>query len=170
MIDPEAYRRAVFAADVKEGDEAVMQLAQLGGILGVGIVYMLERPAGIDIVARIDAHLLGIAGRDIGYRRIEVDIRHERGHHTLGAEACIDVSEVFSLADVTCGQTHIFATCGDDALGLLYAGFGVLGRNVGHRLQADGIFPAEGRGTDIDCRRCTAPVIEQVDHLAVFGV
>ena len=59
-----------------EGHQLALDLLQFGSILLVGIFQVLERAARIDIVARIDAHLLAIEGSDIGGMGREVNVGH----------------------------------------------------------------------------------------------
>ena len=149
MVDPYAHRSVVFLADVQELDKAVVQLAQLSGVLVIRILQVLERAGRVHIVAGVDAHGLGIVRRHVGHVGIEVHVGNERGHYPLAAQGGVDGHEVFGFPAALGGQADVFPTGGDDALGLLDAGIGVHRRGVGHRLQADGIPPAERRAADI---------------------
>ena len=60
MVDANANGGMVFAADVEETRETLLEALQFGGIFLVGIVYMLECACRIDIVTGIDPDLFGI--------------------------------------------------------------------------------------------------------------
>ena len=101
----------------------------------------------VDVVAGVDAHLLGIERGDVGNMRIEVDVGHERRLVAVGAYAGIDILEVLGFARALCGKTHQLSACLDDALSLGYAGSGVIGVGGGHRLDADRVVASHVDGT-----------------------
>ena len=110
VVHAYAHGRVVFAADVEEGHEALLQLFQLLGILGIGIFDMLERACRVHIVARVHAHLLCIESSDVSHARVEMDVGHERCHEAVGTQLRVDVLKVLSLAGALRGETHQFAS------------------------------------------------------------
>ena len=76
----------MFLADIQEGHQLALDLLQFGSILLVGVFQMLERAAGIDIVARIDAHLLTVERSHIGRMRGEVHVGHQRCRITVSLQ------------------------------------------------------------------------------------
>ena len=147
VVDADAYGCVVLPADVEEGHEAVFYLLQLLGVLLVGVLLMHKLAGRVDVVAGVDAHLLGIERGDVGYMRVEVDVGHERRLVAVGAYAGIDILEVLGFARALCGKTHQLSACLDDALGLGYAGSGVIGVGGGHRLDADRVVASHVDGT-----------------------
>ena len=77
MVHTDAHSRMMFLADIEERHELAFDLLQLSRILFISIFQMLERAPRVDIVARIDAHLLAITGSDISRMGREVDVGHE---------------------------------------------------------------------------------------------
>ena len=79
MVDTDAYGCAMLAADVQERNEFFLDFGDFIGIFGVCVLQFLETSGGVNIVARIDAHFLGVQGRDVGNMGVEVDVGNE-GH------------------------------------------------------------------------------------------
>ena len=77
MVDTDAQRCVMLATDVKELGETFLQAQEFGSIFLVRVFEMLELTGWIDIVSRIDAHLLNDGGVEVGHSGIEVDIGHK---------------------------------------------------------------------------------------------
>ena len=133
----------VLFTNLDERHQPVVNLLQLGAVFLVGVLQVLERAGGVDVVARIDAHLLAILRSHVGHAGVEVHVGHERCHDALGLQCGRDVAHVLSLARALRGQSDEFATSLDDALGLRHAGSGVVGVGGCHRLYADGVVAAD---------------------------
>ena len=164
MVHSDADGRVVFLADVQEGDEPRTYLLYLACILFIGVFQVFEGAGGVDVVARIDAHFLGIEGGHFSHVRIEVHVGDEWRQVAFGAQGGVDVAQVFRLGDTLRGEPHILSAGVDDAFGLLHAGFRVARRRVGHRLDADGVRPAQGRRAYLHFVGRAAFVVKQVDH------
>ena len=78
VVHADAHRGVVFAADVEEGHEAVLQLLQLVGILGIGVLNLLEHTRRVDVVAWVHAHLLGVQRSHVSHVGVEVYVGYER--------------------------------------------------------------------------------------------
>ena len=145
VVDPDADGGVVFLADLQERGEALLEFAELFGVLWLGVDDFAEGAGGIDIVARIDTYFFNGAGGHVGHVGVEMDIGHQRCVAALGVESLADVFQVLSLADALCGETHIVGSGAYDADALLHAGLGVGGWRGCHALQAYGVGAAEGR-------------------------
>ena len=91
MVHSDTDGSMMLAADVEEGDEALLNLLQLSLILLIGIFQMLEGASRVDVVSWVDAHLLYIACCHIGHIGVEVDVGHKRCHVALQAQFTADV-------------------------------------------------------------------------------
>ena len=129
-------RTAVFAADVEEGHEAVLQLLQLVGILGIGVLNLLEHTRRVDVVAWVHTHLLGVQRSHVSHVGVEVYVGYERCLIAVGTQLCVDVLQVLSLSATLRSESDEFAACFDDALSLSHARLRVVGVGGGHRLHA----------------------------------
>ena len=85
MVDTYSQRGVVLAADVEQRHEALFYLQQLVGILLVGVLYVLERACRVYVVARVDAHLLGVECCHVCDARVEVYVCHEGCGDGVGA-------------------------------------------------------------------------------------
>ena len=136
VVDTDAHGCVMFLADIEEGNKAVLKFLQFVGILGVGIFYLLEHTCRVDIVAGIDAHLLGIERSHVGYVGVEVYIGNKRSVEAVSAQLGVDVLQILSLASALCGESHKFAASLNYFFCLLYACLSVVGVGSGHRLDA----------------------------------
>ena len=160
----------VVAADLEKGNEPLLNLAQLVGILGVGIFDVLEGACRVNVVAGVHAHLLGVEGGDVGHARVEVDVGHEGCLEPVGTQTCADVLEVLGLAGALCGEAHQLAPGADYALGLGHARLGVVGVGGGHRLHPYRIVTAHADGSHTDGGSLAAAVVEDVVHRCAGSV
>ncbi len=97
-------------AKIDKRHESVAYLAEFGGILLVGKLYLLERAARVDKIARIDAHLLYSRGRRKGCPRIEMHISHKRHRHPELRQSLLDRRKILSLAHTLGGEAHYTAS------------------------------------------------------------
>ena len=97
-------------------------------VLLVCVFQRLELTGRVDIVARIDAHLLHNRGGHIGHVRVEVYVGTER-HVAVAAcyQSGLDVAQVLSLARALSGEANQLSASLDDAYGLRDAAFRVEG-------------------------------------------
>ena len=163
VVHADAYGGAMLAADVEKRHQLSFYLLQFTGIFLIGIFQLFELPCRVNIVAGIDSHLLGIEGGHVGHMRIEMHVGHQGCGISPLPQQCIDVLQVLRLAHALCGEAHIFASCLDDAYGLLHAALGIVGRSGGHRLHPDGMFAAQRSVAHLHDRRGSPLVAEQVD-------
>ena len=78
----------VLLTNIQEGDELLLYLLQLCGILLIGIFQMLERTTGIHVVAGIDTYLLTILGGHIGHMSRKVNVGHQGCLIAVSLQAC----------------------------------------------------------------------------------
>ena len=167
VVDADADGGVVRLADVEEGHEAVVNLLQFVGVFGVGVLVFDEASGRVDVVAGVDAYLLGIECGDVGHVGVEVDVGHERCVEAVGAYARIDVLQVLGLALALRGEAHELTAGLDDALGLRYAGLSVVGVGGGHRLDADGVVAAHVECADVHHRRLPPVIVKQIHGSAL---
>ena len=136
VVHADAHRRVVFAADIEEGHEAVLQLLELVGILRVGILNLLEHARRVYVVARVDAHLLCVQRSHVSHVGVEVNVGNERRCVAVGTQLCVYVLQVLSLSAALRSESHEFAACLYDTLSLSHARLRVVGVGCGHRLHA----------------------------------
>ena len=164
MVYADAHGGVVLAADVEEGHEALFYLFQLVGIFGVGVVDVSECAGGVDVVAGVDAHLLGVECCHVCDARVEVYVCHEGCGDGVGAQSGTDVFEVFGLACALCGEAHKLASGTDYALSLCYARLGVVGVGGRHGLHTYGVVAAHVYRSHMHEGCFAASVVEKIDH------
>ena len=164
VVHPDTDGRVVCAANIQERHKARFQPLQLPGILLVGVFQMLERASRVNVVPRVDAHLLGIECRHLGHARIEMHIGHQRHSAPGSAHPRIDVAQVLRLAHPLRGQPDVFPARPGDAQRLGHARLGVQRGRVCHALQPNGILPSQRCATDLHFHGLPAAVIEQIHH------
>ena len=169
VVHADAKRRSMLTTDGEQAQKTLFQTAKLGGIFLIGVLQMLELAGRVHIVAGIDAHFFdNAAGSHIGHVRIEMHIGHQRMVISGFAERGLDVAKVLGLDGALRGETHIVATGIHDALALLHARLGVVGRSRGHTLNAQGSIAAQRTVADLHLMRHTGMVIENVHVASVF--
>ena len=92
--------------------------------------------------------------------RIEVDIGHKWCGVAFFMQSVVDVAHILCLAHTLRGKSHQFATSIDDTACLCHTPFGVVGRDSGHRLDADGMSATHGNITHAHLDGRTAVIIE----------
>ena len=92
VIHADADGCVVLLTDVEKGYQLGAYLFNLVRILLIGVGELLEGAGGVDIVAGVDAHLLGIERRHIGHAGIEVHVGHEGGVNTLATQCGINLA------------------------------------------------------------------------------
>ena len=136
VVDTDAHGCVMLLADIEEGNEAVLKFLQFVGIFGIGIFYLLEHTRWIDIVARIDAHLLGIERSYVGNVGVEVYVGNKRSVEAVSTQLGVDILQILSLASALCGESHKFTASLNNSFRLFYACLSVVGIGSGHRLDA----------------------------------
>ena len=107
VVHADAQRGVVLAADVEEADKPLFQPCQFGGVFLVGVFQLLELAGGVDVVARVDAHLLHNGGGHVGHVGVEVDIGHERAVVAFAAQGFAQGLQCLGLACALCGEAHV---------------------------------------------------------------
>ena len=158
------YRRMVLLAEVDKRRQSFLDLFQFLCVLLVRIFQVLEGTGRIDVVARVDAHLLCMACGHVGHVGVEVDVCTKRLRVALCAQLAADVGQVLGLSPSLCGQAHQFASCVDDALALRHAPLGVEGRGCGHRLDAHRIVSTDVEPSHMGYGCGTPLIVEQICH------
>ena len=97
MVHADADGCMILLADIEEWNESVFYLLQFVSIFLVGIFLLDELAGRINIVARIDTHLLAVESSNVGNVRIEVNISYKRCQIAVGTNAGIDVLHVLCL-------------------------------------------------------------------------
>ena len=139
MVDTDADCCMMLLADVEEWHETLANLLYLLCVFLVGVFEFLKCAPWIDIVTRVDAHLLDYACCHISHISIEMDVCHQRHVVAVGSEVLLDVGEVQCLLSALSSESHDVGTSIYNALDLCHRSFGVVGIGIGHRLNADGI-------------------------------
>ena len=83
MVHSYTYCSMMFLANPQKRYQSALYLFKLRLILLIGIFQMLECPCGIQLDAGSDADAFYDGSRNIGYRRIEVDISNQRCKQTF---------------------------------------------------------------------------------------
>ena len=78
MVHANADCRLVLLTDINKRYKLALYLLQFLGILRVGILQVLERTAGVYVVAGVDAYLLTVLGGNVGCMGGEVYVGHQR--------------------------------------------------------------------------------------------
>ena len=86
MVHTDTDGSMMLLTDIQEGHELLLDLLQLGRILLIGILQMLERTPWIDIVAWVDTHLLAVKGCHVGRMGREMYIGHKRCRIAVGLQ------------------------------------------------------------------------------------
>ena len=147
-------------AYVEERHETRLYLLQFGGILLVGVFQFLERPRRVNIVAGVYAHLLRIERGDVRHVGIEVHVCHERRVISLGAQPCVDVLQVFSLACALRREPHQLPSRLYYAFSLRHASLRVVGVRCCHRLHPYGVAASYRRASGVCHGRFAAFIVE----------
>ena len=142
MVYANAYSGMVFLADIDERHQFVLDLLQFCSIFLIRVFQMLERTSRVDIVARIDAHLLTVEGSHISGMSREMHVSHEGLLIAIRLQTGGDILHVLSLTRTLGREAHQFATSVDNPLGLTDAALSIIGIHRGHRLDADGVLSA----------------------------
>ena len=162
VVHADAERCAVLAADGQQALEAFLQALQLGGILLVRVVQLLEGPRGVDVIARVDADFFDNGGGHVGHIGIEVDVGYERRGMAPPAEFGTYVFQIFCLDCALCREAHQVAAGADNSLGLVDAAVGVGGGTGRHALQAQGVVTSDVAALDMGHVGAPWRIIKQV--------
>ena len=162
VVHPDAYGRVMLTTDVEQPDKPCAQPLQLGGILFIGIIDVLERAGAVDEVAGVDAHFLDNGGRHFGNMWIEVYVGHQRGMVAAPMQFIFDSCQTLGLPGALCGEPHIVGTGFDDAYALFDTLFHILCGGIGHRLYAYGVIATQRGCSDVDFGGMAALVVEKV--------
>ena len=151
LVEDAAGERAVVDADAQ-------RYAALAALLDERLELAVLRA----VVARVDAHLVDVAGRNGGHLGHEVDVGHQRRVVALGTQLCGDGAQVLAFAAALGRQADNLAPGTVDALNLGHARRRVVGVGIGHRLHGNGIVAADGDPSDAHLAGRTAPVFRKI--------
>ena len=98
----------------------------------IDLIIPLGRTLTIDVVTRIDTHLLYILQCRVSCRWVEVNISYQGGRDTTSTELFMDHTEVSSHTLVLCSIAQILRTSGDDALCLSDSSLRIQSRSRRH--------------------------------------
>ena len=131
----------MLATYIKEAAEAFVQPCKFLLVLLVCVFQRLELTGRINIVARIDAHLLDNRGSHIGHIGVEVNVSAER-HVAIATcnQSGLDVAQVLSLARALRGEANKLSSSLDDAYGLLNAALRVERGTSRHALHSHAVL------------------------------
>ena len=77
VVNADADSRMMLLANVEKGHKPFLNLLQFLCIFLVGIIVLDESPRRIDVISRVNSHLLGIESGDVCHARVEVNIGYE---------------------------------------------------------------------------------------------
>ena len=140
MVNTDTNGSVVLLTDIQEWDQLCLNLLQLGSILLVGVLQMLERTTWVNIVTRIDTNLLAVECSHVGGMSSKMHIGHKWSVISVGLKLCRYILHVLSLAGALCSKTNQLSASIDNALGLSYTTLSIIGINSTHRLNADGVL------------------------------
>ena len=129
MIDTDTYRSLQRLGTLDKSTESLAYLLMHGTI---DLIIPLGRTLTIDVVTRIDAHLLYILQGRISCRWVEVNISYQGSRDTTSTELFMDNTEVSSHTLVLCSIAQILRTSGDDALCLSDSSLRIQSRSRRH--------------------------------------
>ena len=129
MIDTNTYRTLQRLGTLDKSAESLAYLLMHGTI---DLIIPLGRTLTIDVVTRIDAHLLYILQCRISCCWVEVNISDQGSRDTTSTELFMDHTEVSSHTLVLCSIAQILRTSGDDALCLSDSSLRIQSRSCRH--------------------------------------
>ncbi len=169
MVDAYADSSVVGLTNLEKRHQPSLYLLQFLGIFLVGVLQPLEGSSRVDIIARVDAHLLAIEGCHVCHIGIEMNIRHERHIAACRTNTGIDVAHVLRLAGSLRGETDILASSLCYAKGLCHASLRIHGGGCAHALHADGMVSAQRRGAHLNNMTETTSVVEEVHFSLLYA-
>ena len=129
VIDTNTYRTLQRLGALNKSTESLAYLLMHGTI---DLIIPLGRTLTIDVVTRIDAHLLYILQCRISCCWVEVNISDQGSRDTTSTELFMDHTEVSSHTLVLCSIAQILRTSGDDALCLSDSSLRIQSRSCRH--------------------------------------
>ena len=129
MIDTNTYRTLQRLGALNKSAESLAYLLMHGTI---DLIIPLGRTLTIDVVTRIDAHLLYILQCCVSCRWVEVNISYQGSRDTTSTELFMDHTEVSSHTLVLCSIAQILRTSGDDTLCLSDCSLCIQSRSCRH--------------------------------------
>jgi len=140
MINTDTNGSVVLLTDIQEWNQLCLNLLQLGSILLVGILQMLERTTWVNIVTWIYTNLLAVKCSHVGGMSSKMHIGHKWSVISVGLKLCRYILHVLSLAGALCSKTNQLSASIDNALCLSHTTLSIIGINSTHRLNADGVL------------------------------
>ena len=165
VVHANANGSVMLLADIQEGHKAVLYLLQFFGIFLIGVFFLDELTCRVDIVARIDTHLLGIERCHVSHTRIEMHVGDKRRSEAVAAYSIVNVLEILSFTHSLRGQSDEFSSCFDNAFSLLHASLCIIGVGGGHGLDAYRIVSSHIQSADMHHRSLAPMIVKQIDHI-----
>ena len=131
MIHPYSYCRAVLFAHIKQRKNIFTDFLQFSRIFLVAIVVFSQR-TNIDVVSRVDSHLLHIFCSNQRRLRIKVNVGNQWLCVTTCHKLLLYIFQIFGFLYTLCRQTDIIATGIEHTYALLNTRLGIVRIGVGH--------------------------------------
>ena len=151
VVNTYANSPVMFLADIEKGYKSLLNLLQFLCIFLVGIIVLDEAPRRIDIVSRVNSHLLGVESGDVCHVRVEMNISYKRCRKAVIANTFADIVQVFSLSYTLRREPDEFASSLNDTFSLCYTSLGIVGIGGCHRLYTHWVFTANGDTSHVRC-------------------
>ena len=161
MIYAYAKRRSVFATNVKQTREALLEALEFGSIFLVRIFQRLERTSGVHIITWVDAHLLNHRSCHICHIRVKMHVSHERIRKSRLIERLTDGLKSACLNRALGSEAHIIASRLNNSTTLRHTTLGVGRSSGGHTLNTDGVATAKGTVANHYFMRLARCVVEE---------
>ena len=151
VVNTYANSPVMFLTNVEKGHKSLLNFLQFLCIFLVGIIVLDEAPRRIDIVSRVNSHLLGVESGDVCHVRVEMNISYKRCRKAVIANTFADIVQVFSLSYTLRREPDEFASSLNDTFSLCYTSLGIVGIGGCHRLYTHWVFTANGDTSHVRC-------------------
>ena len=144
VVNTYANSPVMFLTNVEKGHKSLLNFLQFLCIFLVGIIVLDEASRRIDIVSRVNSHLLGVESGDVCHVRVEMNIGYKRCRKAVITDTCANILQVFSLSYSLRCEPDEFASSLNDTFSLRYTSLGIVGIGGCHRLYTHRVFTANG--------------------------
>ena len=162
MVHTYTHSLSLGLAYIEESDKTLTETFQFVGILSIGIVYLLECTRCIDIVARIDAHFIGIPRCRVSNRCIEVHIGNKRDIAATSLELLLYAAHVHRFAVTLSSKAHKFSAFPDNAQHLLHTAVGIHSAGIRHGLNPHRIAITYCYTANLNLDTLASGVVEEI--------
>ena len=132
VVHAQAHCRVALAAHLDKGQQRLTHALELGVILFLGVLQLLECACRIYKVPRVDAHTLTHLGGSKCRLGVEMDVGNQRNIAAVGSQQLRNLTDAVCLLYALGRQSHIVGSGIGDALALGRTGLYVIGGGVGH--------------------------------------